>query len=151
MTVWESCEDAIKTLGRASAHVGTTAAAVPGLFAAMFTARQGLMFGLIYGGTVCRKAGLSLQAFADQIPVTVGMAGNYADLFMRTVPDGKYDDPGATVQVYLNALEDVMATFSATGTTDGLPRMMRDLTKRAVAKGLGEKELTVLVEMLAED
>lgn len=151
LPVWEHTQDLIKTLGGASAHVGTTAAAIPGLFAAMFTARQGLMFGLLYGGAICRKAGLPMQAFADQVPVTLGVAKNYADLFVRTVPAQDYDNPGATVQVYLNALEDVMDTFASTKTADALPRLMRDLAQRGVDSGLGDKELTALVEMLAAD
>jgi len=120
--VWERFAEVIHTLGGASAHVSTEPTAIPGLFAAMFTARQGFMFGLIYGGAVCRKAGLPMEAFAKQVPVTLGMAGNYADLFMRTVPTRDYGDPGATVAVYLAALEDVMATFEGTGTSDAFPR-----------------------------
>lgn len=147
--VWSLWGDVIRTLGGASTHVGTEPAAIPGLFAAMFTARQGFMFGLIYGGAVCKRAGLPLQVFADQVPVTLGMAGNYADLFMRTVPAGDYDDPGATTAVYLAALDDVMATFEETGTTDDFPRLMRDLAKRGVDEGYAKKELTALVEMLA--
>ena len=149
--VWDRCGDAIRALGGASAHVGTEAAAIPGLFAAMFTARQGFMFGLIYGGVVCRKAGLPMEVFAAQVPVTLGMAGNYADLFMRTVPTRDFDDPGATVAVYLAALEDVMATFEGTGTSDALPRLMRDLAQRGVDEGYAGQELTSLVEMLAGD
>lgn len=149
--IWDRWGNAIRTLGGASAHVGTEPAAIPGLFAAMFTARQGFMFGLIYGGAVCRKAGLPMEAFAAQVPVTLGMAGNYADLFMRTVPDCDYDNPGATTAVYLAALDDVMATFEATGTTDAFPRLMRDLAKRGVDEGFAKKELTALVEMLADD
>jgi len=149
--VWDRWGDAIRAPGGASAHVGTEAAAIPGLFAAMFTARQGFMFGLIYGGAVCRKAGLPMEVFAEQVPVTLGMAGNYADLFMRTVPTRDYDDPGATVAVYLAALEDVMATFEATGTPDALPRLMRDLTQRGVDEGYVGHELTSLVDMLAGD
>ncbi len=149
--VWDRWSDAIRVLGGASAHVGTEAAAIPGLFAAMFTARQGFIFGLIYGGAVCRKAGLPMEAFAKQVPVTLSMAGNYADLFMRTVPTRDYDDPGATVAVYLAALEDVMATFEATGTPDALPRLMRDLAQRGVDEGYVGQELTSLVEMLAGD
>ncbi len=149
--VWDRWGDAIRTLGGASAHVGTEAAAIPGLFAAMFTARQGFMFGLIYGGVVCRKAGLPMEVFAAQVPVTLGMAGNYADLFMRTVPTRDFDDPGATVAVYLAALEDVMATFEGTGTSDALPRLMRDLAQRGVDEGYAGQELTSLVEMLAGD
>lgn len=149
--VWDRWGDAIRALGGASAHVGTEAAAIPGLFAAMFTARQGFMFGLIYGAAVCRKAGLPLEAFAAQVPVTLAMAGNYADLFMRTVPAREYDDPGATVSTYRDALDDVLATFEATGTTDALPRLMRDLARRGVEEGYRDKELTALVEMLGED
>ena len=148
--VWDRWQDAIRALGGASAHVGTEAAAIPGLFAAMFTARQGFMFGLIYGGAVCRKAGLPMEAFAAQVPVTLGMAGNYADLFMRTVPTRTYDDPGATVAVYLAALDDVMATFEATETPDAFPRLMRDLARRGVDEGYAGKELTSLVEMLTD-
>jgi 3-hydroxyisobutyrate dehydrogenase-like beta-hydroxyacid dehydrogenase len=149
--VWDRWGDAIRALGGASAHVGTDPAAIPGLFAAMFTARQGFIFGLIYGGVVCRKAGLPMEAFAAQVPVTLSMAGNYADLFMRTVPTRDYDDPGATVAVYLAALEDVMATFEGTGTTDALPRLMRDLAQRGVDEGYAGQELTSLVELLASD
>ena len=149
--VWDRWSDDIRVLGGASAHVGTEAAAIPGLFAAMFTARQGFMFGLIYGGAVCRKAGLPMEVFAAQVPVTLGMAGNYADLFMRTVPTRDYDDPGATVAVYLAALEDVMATFEATETSDALPRLMRDLAQRGLDEGYAGQELTSLVELLASD
>ena len=149
--VWDRWSETIRVLGGASAHVGTEAAAIPALFAAMFTARQGFMFGLIYGGAVCLKAGLPMEVFAAQVPVTLGMASNYADLFMRTVPSRDYDDPGATVAVYLAALEDALATFEATSAPDSLPRLMRDLAQRAVDEGYVDQELTSLVEMLAGD
>jgi 3-hydroxyisobutyrate dehydrogenase-like beta-hydroxyacid dehydrogenase len=149
--VWDECRDTIRALGGASVHVGTEPAAIPGLFAAMFTARQGFMFGLIYGAVVCRRAGLPMEAFAAQVPVTLAMAGNYADLFVRTVPSRDYDNAGATVAVYLAALDDVMATFEATGATDAFPRLMRDLAQRGVDAGYAAKELTSLVEMLADE
>lgn len=148
--VWSTHGDTVRLLGGASAHVGTTAAAIPALFASLFTARQGFMFGLIYGGAICRKAGLPVEAFAAQIPVTLAMAGKYGETFARTVPDQAYDDPSATTAVYLHALDDVMATFEATGTADAFPRLMRDLTKQAVETGLADKELTALVEMLTD-
>lgn len=149
--VWDRWKGIIRVLGGASAHVGTEAASIPGLFAAMFMARQGFMFGLIYGGAVCRKAGLPMEAFAAQIPVTLDMVRGYGDLFVRTVPSGDYDEPGATVAVYLAALEDALATFEGTKTNDALPRLMRDLARRGVEEGYAGKELTSLVEMLAGD
>ena len=47
--VWARVADPIRVLGGASDHVGETPEAIPALFAAMFTARQGFMFGLIFG------------------------------------------------------------------------------------------------------
>ncbi|MDU8912596.1 NAD(P)-dependent oxidoreductase [Aestuariicoccus sp. MJ-SS9] len=149
--VWRDWGPAIRALGGASAHVGTEPSAVPALFAAMFTARQGFMFGLIYGGALCRKAGLPMESFAAQIPVTHGVAGNYGKLFARTVPGRDYDNAEATMEVYLRALDDVMATFKATGTSDAFPRLMRDLTQKALDGGEAGRQLTALVEMLAED
>lgn len=149
--IWGRWADAIRALGGGSAHVGTEPTAIPGLFAAMFTARQGFMFGLIYGGAVCRRAGLSMETFAAQVPVTLGMAGSYADLFARTVPARDYDNADATMAVYLAALQDALATFEATKTADALPRLMRDLAQRAVDEGRGGQELTALVEVLAEE
>ena len=146
---WDRTCDVIKILGAASAHVGTEASAIPGLFAAMFTARQGFMFGLLYGGAVCLKAGVPIEVFVAQVPVTLNMARNYADLFVRTVPSKDFDNPGATVSVYLEALNDVMATFNDTNTEDALPRLMRDVTLRGTKEGFAAKELTSLVEMLS--
>ena len=100
------------------------------------------------GGAVCRKAGLPVEAFAAQIPVTHQMTGNYGKLFADTVPRRNYDDAEATMAVYLAALNDVMATFEGTGTPDVFPRLMRDLTKAAVEDGLEDKQLTALVERL---
>lgn len=148
--VWDMCGDIIRTLGGASDHVGTSPATVPGLFAAMFTARQGFMFGMIYGGAVCRRAGVPMEVFAQQLPVTLGVAEKYVETFRRTVPARAYDDSEATLAVYLAALNDVMSTFEATGTSDGFPRLMRDLTAHGIDQGLTQKDLTVLVEMLAE-
>ena len=149
--VWNRWGEVIRVLGGASAHVGTEATAIPGLFAAMATARQGFMFGLIYGGAVCRKAGLPIETFVAQMPITLDMVRGYADLFARTVPTGEYGDPGATVAVYQDGLSNVLATFEATGTPDALPRLMRDLARRGVDEGHAGQELTSLVEMLVDD
>jgi 3-hydroxyisobutyrate dehydrogenase-like beta-hydroxyacid dehydrogenase len=147
--VWDRWCDTIRVLGGASKHIGTKATAAPGLLAGMGTARLGFMYGLIFGGAVCRKAGLPIGTFIEQIPTTLEMVGGYADLFERTVPNGDYDDPGATIEVYRDGLSDVLATFEETGTPDALPRLMRDLAQRGVDEGFAGQELTSLTEMLS--
>jgi len=146
---WARVEGVVGQLGGASQKIGEAATAVAGLFAAMFTARQAFLFGLSYGAAVCRKAGLPVEALFRQNDVTLGMVRAYAEMCGRSVPGQRYDGSAAPLSNYLGALEDALATFEATGTDARLPRLMRDLAVRAVEEGLGDKELSVLTEMLA--
>ena len=148
--VWTEYGDIIRTLGGASEHVATSPAAIPGLFAAMFMARQGFMFGMIYGGAVCRNAEVPMDVFVEQFPLTPRTTELYAETFRRTVPDQSYDNPEATLETYLAALNGVLATFGETGTIDDFPRLLRDLTQHGFDEGHSAKDLTVLVEMLSE-
>lgn len=148
--VWDRHGDAIRTLAGASEHIGSSPAAIPGLFAAMFTARQGFYFGLIYGAAVCRNAGVPLEVFVAQMPLTLKVAGAYADNFQRKAPEQRYDDTEATLETYLGALNGILATFEETGTTDDFPRLMRDLTQRGFDEGHAGKDLTVLIETLSK-
>ena len=64
--VWDRSEAVIKILGGSSTLVGTDAGMLAALFAALFTTRQGFMFGMIYGALVCKKAGIPLDIFANK-------------------------------------------------------------------------------------
>tara|TARA_R110002074_G_scaffold159113_3_gene316413 strand:+ start:289 stop:1110 length:822 start_codon:yes stop_codon:yes gene_type:complete len=147
--VWNTYGDVIRTLAGASEHVGTSPAAIPGLFAAMFTARQGFYFGLIYGAAVCRNAGVPLDIFVGQMPLTLKTTALYADNFGRKAPGQNYDDTEASLETYLGALNGILATYEGTGTSDDFPRLMRDLTQRGFDEGNAEKDLTVLIETLS--
>jgi 3-hydroxyisobutyrate dehydrogenase-like beta-hydroxyacid dehydrogenase len=61
--VWQTWHKVITTLGGSSRHVGTDPGMLAALFAALFTTRQGFMFGMIYGGLVCKQAGIPLDSF----------------------------------------------------------------------------------------
>ncbi len=149
--VWENWKPAIKALGGSSTRVGAEAGMLAALFAALFTTRQGFMFGMIYGGLVCKKAGIPLDTFADQVPVSLGVMPSYHKYFADTVPAGKFDNPPATMKTYAAALDDALSTFKAVGAPAELPQLFSDLAHRGVDAGLDEKALTALVELLASD
>ena len=148
---WQRWQKPLRALGGASMHVGTRAGMLAALFAALFTTRQGFMFGMIYGALVCRQAGVPLQNFAEQIPVSLGMLPAYHRYFADTVPQGNYDDPPASMTTYAAALDDALATFETTGAPDDLPRLFSELAHRGVDAGLGDQALTALVELLGTD
>ena len=147
--VWKSWQKAITTLGGSSRHVGTDAGMLAALFAALFTTRQGFMFGMIYGGLVCKQAGIPLDVFAQQIPVSLGVLPSYHQYFADTVPDGNFDNPPATMATYAAALDDVLSTFKATGAPSELPQLFSDLAHQGLDAGLEDKALTALVELLS--
>lgn len=143
---WADVGLVITTLGGASARVGAEPSALAALFAALFTVRQGFMFGMIYGALACRKAGIPMEVFSDQIPASIKLVHDYHALFARTVPDGRYDAPEASLAVYARAQEDALNTVEALGAPDALIRLIHDRTRDAVEAGYSEKELTALVE-----
>jgi 3-hydroxyisobutyrate dehydrogenase-like beta-hydroxyacid dehydrogenase len=142
---WARHSNVIKTLGGSSSYVGTEPSALAALFAALFTTRQGFMFGMIYGALVCQKAGVPLQAFCDQIPVTMKVMNDYYKVFAKTVPQGKYDKPEASMATYRAAQDDALRTFQSTDTPCELPKLMCDKTKAAMNDGLSDQQLTALV------
>ncbi len=149
--VWENWKPAIKALGGSSTRVGAEAGMLAALFAALFTTRQGFMFGMIYGGLVCKKAGIPLDTFADQVPVSLGVMPSYHKYFADTVPAGKFDNPPATMMTYAAALDDALSTFKAVGAPAELPQLFSDLAHKGVDAGLSDKALTALVELLGND
>jgi 3-hydroxyisobutyrate dehydrogenase-like beta-hydroxyacid dehydrogenase len=145
---WAEHGDVIRRLGGKSARVGETPAALAALFAGLFTARQGFMFGMIYGALVCQKAGIPMQVYADQLPATLKLVHDYHALFAKTVPAGEYDDAEASLKTYALAQEDALKSFRATGAPAEFLELMYARTDEALKDGLGDKQLTVLVERM---
>jgi len=148
--VWERWEDLIKTLGGSSVCVGDQAGMVPTLFAALFTTRQGFMFGMIYGGLVCKKAGIPLEEFARQVPIAMGVLPGYYKYFSDSVADGIFESPEASMATYAAALDDALATFEALGASSELPKLFSDIAHKGMDAGLNEKALTAVIGLLEE-
>lgn len=144
LSSWDRYGDVIKQLGGNSAYVGETPAALAALFAGLFAVRQGFMFGMINGALVCRKAGIPMQVFSDQIPASIKMVNDYYDLFSKTVPTGEFDNAEASLKVYALAQEDALKTFKSLAAPAEFMQVIYDQTKVALDAGLGEKQLTVL-------
>ncbi len=149
--VWGRWAELIKTLGGSSVLVGDQASMIPTLFAALFTTRQGFMFGMIYGGLICKKAGISLDEFARQVPVTMGVMPSYHQYFSDSVADEKFESPEASMTTYAAALDDALSTFEALGASSELPRLFSQLAHRGMDAGLNEKALTALIDILGRD
>jgi len=147
-STWAEYQSLIKVLGGKSTYAGDQPAALAVLFAALFTTRQSFMFGMIYGALACQKAGIPLDAFVNQIPVSIKVVQDYYDLFAATVPSGNYSNPEASMTTYAAAIDDTLGTFKNLDARSELPQLMHDLVHHAVDKGHGDEQLTALVKLM---
>ena len=150
-SVWEKWEALITKLGGSSVRVGERAGMVPTLFAALFTVRQGFMFGMIYGGLVCKKAGIPLEEFARQVPITMGVLPSYHKYFSDTVAGEKFESEEASMATYAAALDDALATFEALDAPPELPKFFSDQARKGLDAGWDKRALTALIELLGNN
>jgi hypothetical protein len=106
------------------------------------------MFGMIYGALLCEKAGVSMDAYVEQLPLTIKVVHDYYDLFAATVPSGNFADPPASMGTYYAALQDVLNTCRELGTPDELPRLLHDLLERGINAGLADQQITSLTKIM---
>jgi 3-hydroxyisobutyrate dehydrogenase-like beta-hydroxyacid dehydrogenase len=125
-SVWQECEAILKTLAGKSSYIGSNV----GALAALFLPRQGFMFGMIYGALICAKAGISMDDYVHQIPLTLKVVHDYYDVFSATVPSGNFSNPPASIGTYLAAFQDVLDTFKKSGVPHEFPELLHGLVQR---------------------
>ena len=146
--VWNSCATILKTLAGNSSWIGTTPKALAAIYASLFLPRQGFMFGMIYGALICEKAGVSMEAYVEQLPLTIKVVNDYFDVFAASVPSGDFSNPPASIGTYLAAFEDTLNTCQELGVPDEFPRLLHDHVKQGIDAGLADQQITALTKVL---
>ncbi len=146
--VWNDCAPIFKTLAGKSAYIGTSPKALAAIYASLFLPRQGFMFGMIYGALICEKAGVSMDAYVEQLPLTIKVVQDYYDVFAASVPSGDFSNPPASLGTYYAAFQDTLNTCRDLGTPEDLPRLLHDLVKRGIDAGLADEQITALTKVL---
>ena len=106
------------------------------------------MFGMIYGALICEKAGISMDTYVAQIPLTLKVVDDYYEVFASTVPSGDFSNPPASISTYLAAFQDVLNSFKDLGVTHELPELLHGLVQRGVDAGLADEQVTALTKIL---
>jgi len=146
--VWNDCAPILKTLAGKSACIGTSPKALAAIYASLFLPRQGFMFGMIYGALICENAGVSMESYVEQLPLTIKLVNDYFDVFAASVPSGNFANPPSSMGTYLAAFEDSLNTCRDLGVPDELPRLLHDLVQRGVDAGLADQQITALTKVL---
>ena len=145
---WTAHADMLRSLAGKSSYIGSDVGALAALFAALFLPRQGFMFGMIYGALICEKAGVPMQTYVEQLPLTVKLVHAYYDVFASSVPSGNFSNPPVTMETLLACFDDVLETFAHTGVPNELPELLHRLMKRGVDAGHAHEQVTALTKVL---
>lgn len=106
------------------------------------------MFGMIYGALICEKAGVSMQSYVEQLPLTIKVVNDYCDVFAKSAPPQDFTDPPASLGTYYAAFQDTLNTCADLGAPQELTRLLNDLVKRGIDAGLGDEQITALTKIM---
>lgn len=147
--IWKDQEAALRTLGGKSDWIGDNPKALAAIYASLFLPRQGFMFGMIYGAMICEKAGVSMESYVEQLPLTIKVVHDYYDVFAASVPSQDFDDPPASLGTYHAAFQDTLSTCAGLGAPDELPQLLNQLVEKGIDAGLSDKQITALTRLLS--
>jgi len=146
--LWDQSERMLKILAGQSTYIGNQVGSLAILYSALFLPRQGFMFGMIYGALLCKKAGVSMDAYVEQIPLTIKVVNDYYEVFASSVPSENFENPQASIDTYVAAFKDTLESFHDNDVNDELPMLMSKLVNLGADAGLGDKQVTSLINLL---
>ena len=149
-SLWNESKSMLRILAGKSSYIGNKIGSLAILFSALFLPRQGFMFGMIYGALLCKKAGVSMETYVEQMPLTIKVVHDYYDVFASSAPSEDYSNPQASIDTYVAAFADTLESFKDNGVSDELPQLMSKLVNRGAEAGLGDKQITSLIKLLNE-
>ena len=148
--LWEQSKEMLKILAGKSSYIGNQVGSLAILYSALFLPRQGFMFGMIYGALLCKKAGVSMEAYVEQMPLTIKVVNDYYEVFAASVPTENFENPQASIDTYVAAFKNTLDSFNDNDVNDELPKLMSKLVNLGADAGLGDKQITSLVNLLSK-
>jgi hypothetical protein len=91
-----------------------------------------------------------MDTYVEQMPLTIKVVHDYYDVFASSVPNEDYSNPQASIDTYVAAFADTLESFKDNSANDELPRLMAKLLNMGADAGLGEKQITSLINLLNE-
>ena len=148
--LWEKSKGLLNVLAGKSTYIGDQIGSLAILYSALFLPRQGFMFGMIYGALLCKKAGVSIETYVEQMPLTIKIVHDYYEVFASSVPNENYSNPQASIDTYVAAFRDTLESFKDNDANDELPRLMSKLVNLGADAGLGDKQITSRIKLRNE-
>jgi 3-hydroxyisobutyrate dehydrogenase-like beta-hydroxyacid dehydrogenase len=142
--VYDRTEPLLAPLAGGTRHVGEGPGAAAVLDLAWLASRLGLYAGIAHGAALCDVAHVDLDAYAAVIADPAGRA------LIGVIRDRAFANPGATIAVWLEAVERIREHGAEAGVAGDVPDLVASLLRRAIAVGLGDSHVAALTTVLRD-
>lgn len=141
--VYERCKRFLDCLGGDLRHVGQNVAAAAALNMALLTHELCVYLGALHGAQICRSEGVGVDVLSSMFHES-----DWARHLTQLIHAGSYDNPGATIEVWREALKAIEEQAGDRGINAEIPGFVSGLLERAIASGLGGKDIAALIKVL---
>ncbi len=147
--VFDMVEPVLRSFGEAPYLSEKTGAAVT--FDRVYYAWvYGSWLAFIQGAAMAHAMGFSVDAYTRVVVARCSAAPERYRFFGRLIADRTHDDVQCRLDVHSAAFAETLAMCRATGVNDALPAAITSNFDRAIAAGLGDKEITAIFEILID-
>jgi len=137
------CKEFLDCFGGDIRYLGANIAAAATLDMALLTHQICEAIAVMHGALLCEGEGVGVDVLAAMFPPH-GEAG----ATLECIRTGQYDEPGATLAVWYEALKRIRQLGSAAGVASEVPDFIAGLFDRALAAGYGEQDLAAIFKVL---
>ena len=145
-SAYDMHESTLKSLGAGTTYLG----ADHGLSSLYDVALLGIMWGVLnsflHGAALLETAKVEARTFAPFANKWIEAVTGFVSAYAGQIDDGKYPALDAAINTHLATMEYLIHESESTGVSAELPRFVKALTDRAVAKGYGDDSYAAMIE-----
>jgi 3-hydroxyisobutyrate dehydrogenase-like beta-hydroxyacid dehydrogenase len=149
--VFDSCRDILTVLAPNICYLEDNMVAPVVLDMALLSGMLGMIVGTINGAALCRAGGVSLSHFTEQSRIGSSVMTGESLRICEAIETGDTKTTEASLQTWAAIPADLVDLASAFGTRTEYPAALRFVFQRALDSGLGDHDVSALVDVLGRD
>jgi 3-hydroxyisobutyrate dehydrogenase-like beta-hydroxyacid dehydrogenase len=137
------CRPFLECLGGDLRYLGANVAAAAVVDMALLTRDLSLYLGVVHGICLCESENVEIDTYSSMFADT-----HPAKDLIETIRTDAFDEPGATIDVWLAAIEKIQAQAHGAGISSEVPDFIASFFKRATVMGFGDEDTAAIVKVL---
>jgi len=137
------CRPFLECLGGDLRYLGSNIAAAAVMDMALLTGDLSLYLGVVHGICLSESENVEIGTFSSMFPNSHPAKG-----LIETIRTNAFDEPEATIDVWLAAIEKIQAQAHGAGINSEVPDFIASFFKRATAMGFGNEDTAAIVKVL---